>query len=376
MPSEGPTLRKRTDPWYPLENRFDNDPHHGASLQTPAIHPLEIGSLTLEHNLVMAPMAGITSVPFRIQVNRGGCALAFTEMISSEALVRGSEKTLHLCAQSRHEGPVAFQIFGSDPEVLARTSRITGDLGAAVIDINMGCPVRRVCRHGAGAALMETPDKAEEILRAVRAAVRLPLMVKLRSGWDASRINAPEMAEIAEGCGVDAVTVHPRTRAQVFSGSADWSVIARVKERVRIPVIGNGDVRSPADAERMFRETGCDGIMIGRGALSRPWIFREIQAVLSGGDPPPPPSTEDLKGIILDQLAEAFALFGEGVGLRSFRKHLGWYTKGLPESTRFRREVFLITERDALHEAIDRYFEGLSVRGSEGTERPSPDDQR
>ena len=325
-------------------------------MPTACVRPLQIGTLTLEKNLVMAPMSGITSPPFRIQAKRGGCALSFSEMVSADGLVHEGRKTLGLCRILPQEGPTGIQIFGSDPQVLARAARMVEESGAKLIDINMGCPARRVCRRGAGASLMLEPRRVEAILRAVRPAASLPLTVKMRSGWDESRINAPEIAAIAEQCGADAVIVHPRTRAQGYAGAADWTIIAMIKERLSLPVIGSGDVRCTADAERMVRETGCDGIMIGRAALSRPWIFKEILAHAAGSPIPPEPTPKEKRAIILDHLATAIEFFGERTAVRSFRKHLAWYTKGLPESTKFRREAFEIAEAAELRRAIDDYF--------------------
>jgi len=332
-------------------------------LPSACIRPLQIGTLTLEQNLVMAPMSGITSPPFRIQAKRGGCALSFSEMVSADGLVYEGRKTLALCRLLPQEGPTAIQIFGSDPQVLARAARMAEAAGAVLVDINMGCPARRVCRRGSGASLMLEPRRIEAILRAVRPALSLPLTVKIRSGWDAARINAPEIAAIAEQCGVDAVTVHPRTRARGFTGEADWTIIARVKERVGVPVIGNGDVRSAADAGRMVRETGCDGIMIGRAALSRPWIFNEILAHMAGNPIPPEPTPAEKRSLILDHLATAIEFYGESIAVRSFRKHLAWYTKGLHGSTKFRHEAFEIAGAGELRRAIDDYF-GLLERGT------------
>jgi len=307
-------------------------------------------------------MSGITSSPFRIQAKRGGCALSFTEMTSADGLVRAGKKTLGHCRILLQEGSTGIQLFGSDPQVLARAAWMAETSRAVLIDINMGCPAKSVCRHGAGASLMRTPRRIEAILSAVRQAVSLPLTVKLRSGWDEASINAPEIAVMAELCGVDAVTIHPRTRAQGFARSADWTIIARVKERVNVPVIGNGDVRSAADAERMFREAGCDGIMVGRAALSRPWIFNEILARLEGRPIPPEPTPGERREVILDHLAASIELYGERIALRSFRKHLGWYTKGLPGSTRFRHRAFEIAEAEELRQAIDDYFGRLEMR--------------
>ena len=231
---------------------------------------------------LLAPLAGISNLPFRLIARAQGCALAYTEMISSNGLVRKTEKTYEYLKTSAEDRPLGVQIFGADPEIMAEAARIVADSGVDLIDINMGCPVKKVIKAGAGVILMKDPDLVARMIEAVKKAVKIPVTVKIRSGWNRSSINAVEIAQIAEDCGADAITVHPRTADQGYSGHADWKIIANVKKAVKIPVIGNGDIRQPQDAVRMLAETACDAVMVGRGALGNPWIFKGISQALNG----------------------------------------------------------------------------------------------
>jgi nifR3 family TIM-barrel protein len=320
---------------------------------------MKIGRLLLKNDVLLAPMAGITDLPFRTVVRAFGCGMAFTEMVSAIGLVRGMGKTSRYLDSSAVDRPLGVQLFGSDPPTLAAAARIAAEKGADLIDVNMGCPVRKVIKTGSGAALMRDPERAAALLRAVRLATDLPLTVKIRAGWRRGEANALDIGRIAEECGVDAVILHPRTVDQGFGGVSDWRLIAALKERLRIPVIGSGDVRGPEDAARMFRETGCDGVMVGRGALGNPWLIKNILTHLAGGAVSPP-SLAEREEAIRHHLALAIDHYGEKVGTRDFRKHLLWYTKGLRGGAQFREAAGKITDQSAAWEALRDYFQCLA----------------
>jgi tRNA-dihydrouridine synthase B len=317
---------------------------------------MEIGSLSLKNNVILAPMAGITNLPFRSLVRRFGCGLAFTEMISANGLVRGTEKSYRYLGTATGDTPLGVQIFGADPVVLAAAAEIATDRGAELIDMNMGCPVRKVIKTGAGAALMRDPAKVAIILQRVRKATPLPLTVKIRSGWNPREIRAVEISGIAEDCGVDAVIVHPRTADQGFSGSADWTVIEEVKKKLRIPVIGNGDIRSSQDALRMITTTGCDGVMVGRAALGNPWIFMDILSCRRHDEPGQALIQSERKRVILEHMDMEILYWGEHLGIRNFRKHLLWYTKGIKGGSLFRQKVCNIQDKNLILKEICHFF--------------------
>ncbi len=320
---------------------------------------LQIGNLKLENNLILAPMAGITNLPFRLIVKEEGCGLVFSEMVSAIGLVRNGRKTQELLRSDSFERPLAVQIFGSEPKILAEAARIVEGLGADIIDINMGCPAKKVVSTGAGSLLLKDPLKIKEIIEAVRASVKIPFTVKIRSGWDSKSVNYLEIGRIAEECGVDAITLHSRTTAQGFGGRSDWSHIAEMKKALKIPVIGNGDVKTPEDAGKMLDETGCDGIMIGRGALGNPWIFSRTLGYLNDGTVPEPPSEKDVLSTIKMHIEGLVDFLGEREAVREFRKHIGWYTKGLPHSSDFRKTAIHIDNLDDLLDETEAYFETL-----------------
>jgi nifR3 family TIM-barrel protein len=277
-------------------------------------------------------------------------------MISVNGLVRKSAKSLHYLNSSPLDKPLAVQLFGADPAMLAEGAKIAAGQGADAIDINMGCPVRKVVKTGAGASLHNKPQLVSHIVKAVRKAMILPLTVKIRSGWTLREINAVAMARIAEDCGADAIIVHPRTADQGFSGQADWEIIKAVKKAVAIPVIGNGDIHSASDAMQMIKDTGCDGVMIGRGALGNPWLMDEIISCLTGRKMPEPPSLLEKFTIIARHLGKEVEYYGEGNGSRNFRKHLLWYTKGLPEGARFRSMAGSLAEKETILSELSRFF--------------------
>ena len=320
---------------------------------------MPIREILRQNPLVLAPMAGITDFPFRMICKRLGAGLVYSEMLSVEALVREHKRTKGMLRTDPDERPVVFQIFGSKPESLAEAARIVSRADVDFIDINMGCPVPKVLKCGAGSALLRDIPLAREIMSAVVSASRIPVTVKIRLGWDTKNIVALDVARAAESAGIAAITVHGRTKVQGFSGHADWSMIKAVKESVGIPVIGNGDVRSARDAKRMLDETGCDGVMIGRAVQGNPWIFREALQYLRTGAVPPPPTFEEREAVMQGHLVDMVNLAGENIGVREMRKHLCWYTKGIPGGAEFRERVnHLVSAGDVRHEVI-RYFEGL-----------------
>jgi tRNA-dihydrouridine synthase B len=332
---------------------------------------MKIGTLTLDNPTVLAPLAGITHLPVRLLAREAGCALVCTEMVSADGLAHGSPHTRPYLHSLPAEKPLAVQIFGSDPAVMAAAAAIVEDSGADVIDINFGCAVRKVVKAGAGVALMRAPELAEAVLSAVRKAVRIPLTIKIRSGWDRSGREALEIGAIAEGCGTDAVTLHPRTAAQKFSGRADWGLIAALKRSLSIPVIGNGDIRSAQDAEQMMAATGCDAVMIGRSAVGYPRIFTEVNARLN--DRPPPPEVLEGRLETMRRYVElTVACYGEETALRLVRNRLGWFTKGLRCAAPLRRAAAQTESIGAALELIDAYRRSAAAAREEFSAAPEP----
>jgi nifR3 family TIM-barrel protein len=321
---------------------------------------MKIGTLIIENNMFLAPMAGITHPVFRWMVKEVSGAIGFTEMVSAEGLVRAGEKTLKYLESFPCEKPFAVQIFGADPAALADAAQIAVANGGDLVDINMGCPVRKVVKAKAGAALLRNPEKLPMLLKRVRNVLSVPLTIKIRSGWTKDKINALEIALIAQDAGVDAVILHPRTAAQGFSGKADWKLIRVVKKAVSIPVIGSGDVRTSEDAIRMLDETGCDGVMIGRGTLGNPWIFGDIRNALEGRKTVPP-SLVDREKVICRHLERNVKFFGEKEGVKDFYRHLAWYTKGLRGCTLLRKQVLGLPSYETVEAAIHHFFGRLSV---------------
>jgi tRNA-dihydrouridine synthase B len=321
---------------------------------------MNIGNLPLDHPLFLAPLSGITDYPFRKLAREFGCGLVFTEMVSAEGLLRKGKPFLKM---GEGEHPVSAQLSGSTPEALAPAAEMAEAGGADAIDLNMGCPSRKVTDTGAGADLMRFPEKIERILREVRRSIRCPLTIKIRSGWDDHNINALEVSRIAEDCGVDAITVHPRTRGQWFHGKADWKVIGEVKRAVRIPVIGNGDVTTPYLVERMLEETGCDGVMIGKGALGNPWIFDPENRWAIEKGTAIHPSLEERKRVIERHYELLRNFYGDPEAVKEIRRHVVWYTKGLPKSASFRSTILGVREKELLFKTIHSYFDSVERRG-------------
>ena len=291
------------------------------------------------NNLILAPMAGVTDLPFRLLCSEQGAGMTGMEMVSAKAIMYGNKNTEGLLAIHPQEGPVSLQLFGSDPKIVSEMAKRIEERPFDVLDINMGCPVPKIVNNGEGSALMREPKLAGEIIAAVAKAIEKPVTVKIRKGFDEAHVNAMEMAKIAEDAGAAAVAVHGRTREQYYSGQADWEIIAKVKEAVAIPVIGNGDVTDGESARRMLSETGCDGVMVGRAARGNPWLFKQIAAYLKDGQTVPAPSMEEKKKEILRHAALQMETKGEYTGVREMRKHLSWYTAGLPGSARLREIV-------------------------------------
>lgn len=323
---------------------------------------MQIREILKNNPLVLAPMAGITDFPFRKICRELGAGLVFSEMVSVEALIREHKRTHGMLRTDPFERPVAFQIFGSKPASMAEAAHIVSQGEVDFIDINMGCPVPKILKSGAGAALLRDLGLAKEIMSAVVGASKVPVLVKMRLGWDAKNIVAVDVAQAAESAGIAAVTVHARTKAQGFSGHADWGMIEVVKKSVGIPVIGNGDVHSGQDAKRMMDETGCDGVMIARAIQGYPWIFREARQYLESGLEPDHPSPKERQTIMIRHLNDMVKLLGEAVGVREMRKHLCWYTKGLLGGAEFRTTINHLATVHEVRQEIEEYFE--SMQGS------------
>ncbi len=315
---------------------------------------LKIGDVVLDNRLILAPMAGVTDQPYRLICREQGCALVVTEMVSAKAILYRNKNTNALLAVSEKERPAAVQLFGSDPEILGRIAAKVEEGPCDMIDLNLGCPVPKIVNNGEGSALMKDLKKAEKIFASVVKHTKKPVTVKFRKGFNDSQVNAVELARIAEGCGVSAVAVHGRTREQYYSGKADWEIIRQVKEAVRIPVIGNGDVFAPQDVKRMLEETGCDGVMIGRGAKGNPWIFSQSLHYLKTGQVPPKPGIKEIREMILRHGKLLAEFKGERTAMQEMRKHIAWYTAGLPHSSALRNEINQIDHLDGMLELLEK----------------------
>jgi len=297
---------------------------------------MQIGKIKLVNPVILAPMAGVTDLPFRLLCKEMDCGLVYSEMVSDKGLLYKNFHTMDMLTIDEGERPVAMQIFGSEPASMAQAALSVERAGTDIIDINMGCPTPKIIKNGSGAALMCQPDLAFRIMVSVVEAVNVPVTVKIRKGWDNGSINAVQMAKLAEKAGIAAIAVHGRTRAQFYSGEADWDIIRQVKASVNIPVIGNGDIRTPYDAQKMLIETGCDGLMIGRGAQGNPWIFRQVAQYLATGQVVPLPTEVERLSVMLRHLDMLVAYKGEYLGIREMRRHGAWYTKGMHDSSELR----------------------------------------
>lgn len=312
-----------------------------------------IGNAGLSGPFLLAPLAGITDGPFRRLCSQAGAALVYSEMVSAKGLWYGDKNTGKLLEILPGEGPVAYQLFGHEPEIMAFAARKLDSRMNVIFDINMGCPVPKIVKNGEGSALMKNPDLVYDLVAAAVKNTSKPVTVKIRSGWDEESVNAVEVARAVSAAGASAVAVHGRTREQYYSGKADWSVIAAVKRAVNIPVIGNGDVTDAASGIRMMEETGCDFVMVGRGALGNPWIFSELTAAWRGEPLPPPPTKEEKKAMMIRHFNDILELKGEYVAVREMRKHVGWYLKGVHGAAAFRGKINGINSADELRRAID-----------------------
>ncbi len=317
---------------------------------------LTIGNVELRNNVILAPMAGVTDLPFRVLCKEQGAGLLCMEMVSAKAIYYGSKNTEELMKISPAEMPVSLQLFGSDADIMADMAKKIEEKPFAVLDINMGCPVPKVVNNGEGSALMKNPKLAEEIITKMVKAVKKPVTVKIRKGFDEAHLNAVEMAKIAEASGAAAVAVHGRTREQYYAGKADWDCIRAVKEAVKIPVIGNGDVTDALSAERLLKETGCDGVMVGRAAQGNPFIFREITEYLETGVIPPKPTPAEVRATIERHARMQMEEKGEYTGVREMRKHLSWYTVGYPNSAKYRQMINSMETMEELLHSLDMVF--------------------
>lgn len=317
---------------------------------------MKIGNVELENRVFLAPMAGVTDMPFRVLCKEQGCGLVYTEMVSAKGMHYNDAKSTQLTLLDEKEKPGAVQIFGSEPEIMAEVAAKLDKSDACIVDINMGCPAPKITKNGEGSALMRKPELIAKIVKAVSNATSKPVTVKIRKGWDDENINAVQIAQIAEENGANAVAVHGRTREQYYSGKADWDIIKQIKQTVSIPVIGNGDVVRPIDAKRLFEETGCDAIMIGRGAQGNPWLFNQINKYLEDGTIIPLPTAQQKIETIIRHMNMLIELKGERTGILEMRSHIAWYIKGLRDAAQTKQKIFSLTDKDEIINVLQNFI--------------------
>ena len=320
---------------------------------------INIGPIELDDPVLLSPMAGVTDLPFRRLVKRFGAGLVTSEMIASQAMIRDHKRTHKMAYAESDEYLMSVQLAGCDPEMMAQAAKMNEDKGARIIDINMGCPAKKIVNGYAGSALMQDLNEARKILVAVVGAVQVPVTLKMRTGWDITNRNAPELAKIAEDVGIKMVAVHGRTRNQMYKGSADWTFIREVKNAVSVPVIANGDIVTCEDASEALRQSGADGVMIGRGVYGKPWFLSQVIHYLKTGEKKPDPSLSELKDIVLDHYQAMIDHYGEDAGKKIARKHISWYTKGLRDSAMFRQQVNRMSDAIQVRQMINDFFDPL-----------------
>lgn len=317
---------------------------------------MKIGNVELKNNVFLAPMAGVTDMPFRLLCKEQGCGLVYTEMVSAKGMHFNDDKSNKLTLLDEKEKPGAVQIFGSEPDIMAEVAAKLNASDAGIIDINMGCPTPKITKNGEGSALMKRPELAAEIVKAVVAATKKPVTVKIRKGWDDLSINAVEIAQIAQENGACAVTVHGRTREQYYSGKADWNIIKQVKQAVSIPVIGNGDVTGPKEARQLLEETGCDAVMVGRGAQGNPWIFSRIIRYLENGEIIPEPTAQQKIETVIRHMNMLIEHKGERTGLLEMRSHIAWYIKGMRDAAHTKQKIFKMNDKAEIISLLQNFL--------------------